>query len=832
MKLLLKAFLILLILSACIYAAAPLWLPYILARQLPPGWQLETLDSSYPGPAGIDVNLLRVKNETGVIGIAINASDLRFNYRELDTDIGLVSLDIYLPAAATGTAEPFTLDKLSLPVIRLAGNLPRLSAGQIRVAIHRLTGIRPLLMEFDAFELTPHTDQGFRLASRVTIVDSLRFAGNLEIDSRPDLISAIIRFPSNTDPLPWLTLEARQAHLPAQTTTEVKAVLNADLANREWLDSILASTTRQVLTQLGGRLEIEAGFTGQDKQDIEQLSVASENLSLLTRSGTLDFGVNILASREGGNIAVKLQSPLSILFKGETAWFDAFPGKILPGLQLSPLPAAVISAELGRGGKFLISEGSQPALSFTGDVYLDLDSDPAHLVLQSTGLQVGTGNINNPESTSVEGLVSLNWEANAPVTYSTEDNELSADALSMTATLTSRNGKLVSSGSATLLQATMKDPAIATEKVETTWEDLDLTDLTGKLGVRTYGFVTELNDETWTGFDIDITHALLGKTEAGGNGTLLVANGPAIPFEFSSNLQNLHSTIKLPPTSFKLTGLRKLLSVAHVNLPKPLKLTGGYIELQGDILVGDEITAKMLASGHEMAASIGESNVRNAGFTFNMGYNGTPWANGPVSIEKLELAGGIGMANIRSEFTLANVEQFGLKDFYAEVFDGQLEFGELRFVQNGIADTTAQLSHINFGKLLAYADIDGLDGTGYLDIALPVGSDETGIHVKNGTFGSIAPGRLTYTREGLAGSNIGLQALENFQFKDLSGTFNYQSDGAYLIGVRLDGKNPDLYNGHPLVFNLNINGSLPALFEAMFLTGSFEESILNEIKSR
>jgi len=125
-----------------------------------------------------------------------------------------------------------------------------------------------------------------------------------------------------------------------------------------------------------------------------------------------------------------------------------------------------------------------------------------------------------------------------------------------------------------------------------------------------------------------------------------------------------------------------------------------------------------------------------------------------------------------------------------------------------------------------------LEGTGYLDISLPVGSDQTGVYVKNGTFKSAGPGRLAYTKEGVAGSNIGLQALENFQYKDLSGKINYQSDGTYQITIRLEGQNPDLYGGHPVVFNLNIGGSLPELFEAMFITGSFEESILNQIRTK
>jgi hypothetical protein len=248
-------------------------------------------------------------------------------------------------------------------------------------------------------------------------------------------------------------------------------------------------------------------------------------------------------------------------------------------------------------------------------------------------------------------------------------------------------------------------------------------------------------------------------------------------------------------------------------------------------VVDDEINAKIIVKGHELGASMLESSASKAGFTFNTSYGNTISASGPVSIETIALAGGIDVAHIRADLYLENTETIGLKNLYAEVFDGQLNLGSLRFSENRIEDTRVELSHINLGRLLAFADIDGLEGTGFLDISLPVGSDQSGIYVKNGTFSSNGPGRLAYTKEGVAGSNIGLQALENFQYKDLSGTINYQSDGAYQIAIRLEGKNPDLYGGHPIVFNLNISGSLPELFEAMFMTGSFEESILNQIRT-
>jgi hypothetical protein len=302
-----------------------------------------------------------------------------------------------------------------------------------------------------------------------------------------------------------------------------------------------------------------------------------------------------------------------------------------------------------------------------------------------------------------------------------------------------------------------------------------------------------------------------------------------MPLDFAGNTQAGQWNITLPPATIKLTQLGSLLRVAHFELPASIKLTDGHIGLQGNVVVDDTMTAKMTITGYEMGASMLESSARKASITLNTSYGNTISADGPVSIEAVELAGGIDVKNISAELKLENMETFGLKNLSAEVFDGQLTLGNLRYSQNRIEDTTLELTHINLGRLLKFADIDGLEGAGFLDISLPAGSDQTGVYIKNGIFNSTAPGRLAYTKEGVAGSNIGLQALENFQYQDFSGTVDYQSDGTYQIAIRLEGTNPDLYGGHPIVFNLNISGSLPELFEALFITGDFEESILKQI---
>ncbi len=402
--------------------------------------------------------------------------------------------------------------------------------------------------------------------------------------------------------------------------------------------------------------------------------------------------------------------------------------------------------------------------------------------------------------------------------------------MSINAELFPHNGRLLSTGGGTFTDGRIMPLAVSAARTEMTWQELDLLSLAGKLSTKTQGFTAEYDGQIWKGFNFDVAYTLLSNADVDGSGTLKFDSGPEFPIEFTGNTQAEQWNITLPPTTVKLTQLRKLLGVAHFELPAAIKLTDGYIDIQGGVVVGDEIIAKMAINGHEMGASMLESSARRASFNFNAEYGDTVSAGGPVSIEIVALAGGINVAHIKADLELENTETFALQNLYAEVFDGQIKLGNLRFSDNRIEDTTVELSHINFGRLLAFADIDGLQGTGLLDISLPVGSDQTGVHIKNGTFSSAEPGHLAYTKEGVAGSNIGLQALENFQYQVLSGTLDYQSDGAYQIGIHLEGKNPDLYDGYPIVFNLNINGSLPELFEALFITGDFEESILKQIK--
>jgi len=800
MKFTLKLLLFLCIVFTGIYATTPLWLPYVLERQLPPGWQLESMQAGYPGLSGIDISSLRLKGTLPVADMAVAASDLRFSYRGSKVEINSASLEINLQATENRPVDSLSPEKL--------------------------------VVNFETFQLSRRANGSYHITSNARFEGLPHATGHIEANSSPDLLKADIRFPANLNSPAWLDIQIEQKDQAAHTITQVQAVFDTEPANQDWLDSILMRYTDGLLTQVRGKLEMHAGFKGLNLQDVEHLSLNTEKLEIVSNSGILDIKAELAASREGEDIIVKLPSPAEVQFKDEAGEIDLLLSSTFPELQRAPRSDAVAFLKLASDSRFRIEPDTSPSISFSGAVSLDLTASGETIRLHCNNLSAVMADFPELESLTTVGLITVDWQANTSLAYVSEDLELKAEELSVTGEITTRKGKYISKGSATLTDTRITRPAIAANNVEVEWQDLDLLNLTGKLSTRTQGFSTVIDAETWTGFDFDLNYRLLNGTGVNGLGKLKFDNGPQLPFEFFGDSNTNKWDITLSRTTINMKQLARLLAVAHFELPASIKLTDGYVGLYGKVAIDEEITARMDITGREIDASMLESRAMDAGFSFDTTYNETISANGPVSIEAVALAGGVDVTNIKADLQLVNTDTYRLKNLSAELFEGQLKLNRLQFSNNKLEDTTAELSHISLGRLLEFADFDGLKGTGSLDMSLPASTDQNGINIRNGLFRSTVPGYLAYTRDGVAGSNIGLQALENFQYQDLSGEINYQSDGSYQVKVHLEGNNPDLYGGHPVVFNLNINGSLPELFEALFITGDFEKAILKEIRKQ
>ena len=136
--------------------------------------------------------------------------------------------------------------------------------------------------------------------------------------------------------------------------------------------------------------------------------------------------------------------------------------------------------------------------------------------------------------------------------------------------------------------------------------------------------------------------------------------------------------------------------------------------------------------------------------------------------------------------------------------------GPMRFA------TTLTAERLKLDEIFALAQLDGLSGEGTMHGTLPITIAGAEAVIEHGELVSDGPGWVRYRPEqppaaleaGGQNVNLLLQALENFRYKELRLTIDGRTDGEMDVGLHIAGANPDLYDGYPIEFNLNLEGAL------------------------
>ena len=669
--------------------------------------------------------------------------------------------------------------------------------------------------------------------------------------------------------------------------------LDTRFADREWLDRLLGTASSGYLQHLAGQVQVQARFDGQSTQDIESLLLSTPSLQLQTRIGTLDINATVHMDREQEGIISFIPRPAQVRYRSTVDNEGSLLG-LVPGWQYDGQANNSIDLHLDNVRVEVENISDLDSVTATGSVAVDLQQptpfayaagdsklsadalsmsakgdfsikdkllnfgEPGSLELQMGNLllsqpsgqddlslraehygmsgELGFGISTQDDVSPARFLFDGQADLSRPVISLGNEDPLSTtmvvgDDLSISANLSSLEGTLVSTGSGTFMNVHIPPLDASAGVLDIAWQALDLDKLAGKLSTRTYGLSVEMDSDIWSGFDLDTRYELLGNSKLQGTGAMAISEGVSLPFGFFGDLQSDRWDINVPASTFDITQLDSLLAIANIESPTDVVWDAGQIVVRGDIIKDKMINADMVFEGKDIVVSLAGSSARKVNFEFSANYGDEVSVSGPLSVEQIVLAGDVDLLQFKTELYLEGMDRIGLQNLHSELFGGNLAMGQLHYMKDGIDDTSIELEKIDLGRLLEFADVDGLQGSGVLDMTLPIGSDQTGYHIRDGLFEADGPGRLAYAQYGVVAGNIGLQALENFQYKSLDGSINYQSDGNYQLVIHLEGSNPDLYEGYPIVFTLNISGILPELFEALFITGNFEEAILKQIKS-
>ena len=179
-------------------------------------------------------------------------------------------------------------------------------------------------------------------------------------------------------------------------------------------------------------------------------------------------------------------------------------------------------------------------------------------------------------------------------------------------------------------------------------------------------------------------------------------------------------------------------------------------------------------------------------------------------------------------------------------FAGGLAGGEIT-----IADVTYQpdktgqlipvrVTDLDLERFLDSLNIQGLSGEGLVSGALPISTTDGGVAIEDGNLAARGTGIIRYRSEAadaaLAGQasqvDLVLQALKDFRYELLSIGINAGSDGEAALAIRMEGRNPDVFEGHPLRFNINVSGNVGPLIAALKLGRELSTDLLERTLRR
>lgn len=391
-------------------------------------------------------------------------------------------------------------------------------------------------------------------------------------------------------------------------------------------------------------------------------------------------------------------------------------------------------------------------------------------------------------------------------------------------------------------RAHLEDPGTpATLVLETPWvltiQLNDPADLAVSAGSTTLGLASRFNlgdqliELTERSTQIQIERLRLNTQQLSSNGTLLLQQaGDPLRVRFDTTTINSRTSLVVT-ADHEISG--PLLATGLPGWQLGYDLSGGqlHIDLNGQL----DNTGLVLSGFVAVADASGVlADLPVFGLTTDL----------PVAISKSgELTVDqttIEVSRIDVGFPLDDVRfkvskdpaTIDIQQLSAAVFGGQFQIERVRYQTN----TSSALFDIGFDniqlrQLLALQGAE-VSGSGTLHGTMPISLQSGEPTVTAGKLTARPPGgHINYRgpHAAAAAANPGLalaaRALQNFNYQLLEATVNYTPDGEMRTQVRLEGSSPDVENGRPIHFNVNLSENILTLLTSLRASEAMQERV-------
>lgn len=866
-----SAFLALFLLIA--YWTSPYWVPGQLAKFLPASIQLESLDLERPGLTRTKVKQLTLRIEgDSTLDFELYNTELRYSlWQQKLLGISAEKAIIKLSSLKEQSADA----RFQLPQTI---NIPQLPINQLSIEHVELQGFAGQNFQLSDIQFKADENE-LRLSSRIGWM-SLNFelVANIQHSNRSletltlHLQQSNNHLTLNASPLSqsgWqLGLAGEIQQIPfIQIYSADLGVINFDLtatlqptADQQFIATLLQNSTLQI------PLQVNPAWFEQEIASFAKeygLTIATQQLDkhvqfgLVAREDTqLDLNLETQIFKAKGKLELtasnnNLQTTASIdsasldLSKTLTASEQVASAHISADLNLPKASYRTTDKSLNFNSSSLKAHINTSANLLDGN--LQLNSQQLHLSLANSTLKGNTYTINLPAHQWHGGIA---WTQNLTATLSGKNKTQPSVAtdkkinlklvkpINLTLALTDETV----SASQLMAQVNLTNNVFkanyTADQLSLSKQPLKLREVKGSLSPDAsndaLNGALEFNQASYLSDNIAVDY-VSGKLDWKLLKQTFTAKGAlhhsqnTIPVRYVYKLKTGDHDLKIDRSSLPILTLKSW--SPFLNAYPALQVTGGDLNIQK--LTGNPL--KLLFEGdlsiNDLSLMYDKLALNSATVTDILSKRSPLQGSVNAKVESIELAAGIAITDLRFKLEHTATD-YRFHDVSGNLLGGTISIPRFDMHKTSIKPFTLMLSSINLQRMLSALESKKLSVTSDFDIILPLIIKPDSRQITNGTFISKQAGVLKLKSDGGKQTNIAFKALDNFHYKELSGTINYSSEGDYIITLYTLGSNPDVYNGFPIKLDLTLRGNLPNLLYSMLITGDMATPVLEDLKQK
>jgi hypothetical protein len=266
--------------------------------------------------------------------------------------------------------------------------------------------------------------------------------------------------------------------------------------------------------------------------------------------------------------------------------------------------------------------------------------------------------------------------------------------------------------------------------------------------------------------------------------------------------------------------------------PARYDLVAGQLSLQAGLgwSAWPRLNGSLTIDLQDVSAHYEDYLVEGTNGTLEFAVRDGDWSLQPSELRARALQFGVTVERVHSGLAWT-ADTVAIATTTAEVLGGRVRVPAFDYhIPTGEAYLTVDLDQLDLAEILALEG-DQVAGTGRLSGTLPVTLKGNAVSISGGSVRADASGGRLEVSPALAGAadmpgfDFALRALQNFHYVVLRGEVSYSEQGDMVLGVQLEGRNPDVEGGRRINYNLNITENIPVLLKSLRMEDELTRSI-------